>query len=467
MGLADMYKRAMAFIQKHQLLDQSKTVLAGVSGGPDSMALLHFLRSIQHIYDLRIIVVSVDHQLRGEASRDDLEYVRRTCLAWEIPFYGAPVDVFAYQKKTKLGTEVAARALRYQIFGEQMLKHQADYLALGHHGDDQAETMLMGLVRSANPSALSGIPFRRPFAEGELIRPLLGCSREEIETYCNEHQLHPRHDLTNDEPAFTRNFFRKYVMPLLKQQNPKMHTTAQHLSNVLQTDEQFLHDVAARQFTDVVTLDEITGAATFQIHDFKSFPVALQRRFYHLILNYLYDELPKDLSYIHEEQFFALLMSEQANVQIDFPGQLKIEKAYQHLYVYCPFQAARHTDFHEILPVPGKLQLPDGSVIYAEWTNDLIETTYTYICGHDQITLPLYVRTRQDGDRMQWKGLQGRKKVKDILMDEKIPLHDRDKWPIVTDTKGEILWLVGLRKGLLPYSDECAAHIKLRYVKSE
>lgn len=461
-----MYEMVMAFIQKHQLVVKSKTVLVGVSGGPDSMALLHFLRSIRYTYDLRVMAVSVDHQLRGEAAKGDLEYVRKTCLAWGIPFYGTSVNVPAYQKKAKLGTEVAARALRYQVFLEQMQKHSADYLALGHHGDDQAETMLMGLVRSANPSALSGIPLKRPFADGMLIRPLLGCSRGEIETYCEEHRIHPRRDLTNDEPTFTRNFFRKYVMPLLKQQNPKMHTTAQHLSNALQADEQFLRDAALRQFHDVVLLDETKGSAEFQIDHFKSFPLALQRRFYHLILNYLYDELPKDLSYIHEEQFFALLTNEQANVRIDFPGQLKVEKAYQKLYVHFPLQTSQNPVFHETLSVPGKIWLPDGSVIYAEWTNDATETEYTYICGGDQITLPFHVRTRRDGDRMRWRGLQGRKKVKDILMDAKIPLNDRDKWPIVTDNKGEILWLVGLKKGLPTHPGARAARIKLSYVRN-
>src|SRR5699024_1482923 len=194
-------------------------------------------------------------------------------------------------------------------------------------------------------------------------------SREEIEAYCDKHQIHPRHDHSNDDPAFTRNFFRKNVVPLLKQQNPKMHSTAQHLSNVLHADQAYLQTAARKQFAEVVAVDKVSREAEFQIHHFKSFPIALQRRFYHLILNYLYDELPKDLSYIHEEQFFALLVNKQANIQIDFPGQLKIEKAYHRLYVYFCYQAIQNPSFQETLSVPGRMQLPDGSVIVAEKTN--------------------------------------------------------------------------------------------------
>ncbi|GGB51248.1 tRNA(Ile)-lysidine synthase [Lentibacillus populi] len=460
-----MREAVMAFIKKHRLLENNRTILAGVSGGPDSMALLHFLWSIQTDYNLRIIAVSVDHQLRGAESEADLTYVKEMCEKWNIEFYGTFVDVPSYKLTRKVGTEVAARELRYQVFSEQMKKHQASYLALGHHGDDQVETMLMGLTRTANPTALAGIPVKRRFATGLIVRPLLGVSKREIETYCEQQNIIPRRDPTNEGTEFTRNYFRNKVVPLLKIQNGNIHTTVQHLSESLQADEQYLHNEASRLFDNVITMDQMKSKATLQIDHFQSHPLALQRRFYHLILNYLYDELPKDLSYIHEEQFFALLASEKANVRIDFPRELKVEKSYQMLNFYFYFDESQSFQVNETLPVPGQLTLPDGSVISTVFSNHSSEDENTYVCCKDQIVLPLHIRTRKAGDRMCWKGLNGSKKIKDIFIDEKIPVKERDNWPLVTDNKGEILWLIGLRKGQPRKQANNTSFIKICYEK--
>ncbi|MEN1966445.1 tRNA lysidine(34) synthetase TilS [Lentibacillus sp. N15] len=462
-GWVIMYQKVMAFIKNHQLLAKNKTVVVGVSGGPDSMALLHFFVSIRTLFQLRIIAVSVDHQLRGEESRGDLLYVQKKCAEWNIECYGTSVDVLAHMRKRKIGIEVAARELRYQVFAEQMNTYNADYLALGHHGDDQVETMLMGLVRSANTKALAGIPLKRPFADGMVIRPLLVAGKGEIEAYCQKHHIVPRRDPTNEESTFTRNYFRNEVIPLIKKQNHNIHTTAQHLSEALQADEQFIHQEASRLFGEVITLDETSGSAWFQIDHFQSYPLALQRRFYHLILNYLYVELPKDLSYVHEEHFFALLTTNKANIQMDFPRQLKVEKSYQTLRFYFLFYALRNIELNEALAVPGEAILPDGSMVRTEWTEDPVENEHTYVCGKDQIALPLHIRTRQDGDRMRWKGLKGSKKLKDIFIDAKIPKKERDNWPIVTDNKGEILWLIGLKKGQPRSETNATSFIKLYY----
>lgn len=459
-----MREAVTAFMNKHQLLAKQKTVIIGVSGGPDSMALLHFFESIRTSYQLQIIACSVDHQLRGEQSQADLLYVQQKCAEWDIEFFGTSVDVPAYAENKKIGVEVAARELRYRVFAEQMQKYHADYLALGHHGDDQVETMLMALVRSANVKALAGIPVTRPFACGFIIRPFLGVTKDEIETYCKKHRIVPRRDSTNDETKFTRNYFRKKIVPLIKVKNNNIHTTVQHLSNALQQDEQFLHEEAKRLFDDVVTLDQTYRSAVFQIDHFQSFPNALQRRFYHLILNYLYDELPKDLSYTHEEQFFALLLSKKANTGVDFPLHLKVEKSYQK--VYFRFHVHESQSIHETLHIPGEIRLPDGSIISAEWTDMPTWTEDTYVCGIDQIALPLHIRTRWAGDRMSWKGLNGSKKVKDIFIDAKIPPKERDKWPIVTDNNGEILWLIGLKKGQPKKQTNSASLIKLSYKNS-
>lgn len=461
-----MINSVHAFMRRHQLLRENTTVLVGVSGGPDSMALLHFLRSIREAWNLKLIAVGVDHQLRGAESLADLHYVRTVCQSWNIKFVETSIDVLSYKRDRQIGTELAAREVRYQFFAEQMESFQADYLALGHHGDDQVETMLMGLVRSANSSAFSGIPVKRDFATGQIIRPLLCVTKATIETYCRKNRITPRIDSTNLETVYTRNYFRKHVVPLLKKKNNNIHTTVQHLSETMHEDEAYLQAEANKVMKDIVEFDSESKMATVKINQYKSHAHALQRRVFHLILDYLYDAFPKDLSYVHTEQFFVLLDSEKSNVQIDFPLQLKLEKSYEKLVFYFLTQHPHNNSYHKTLDIPGETKLPDGSIIKSNFTRDNNnEAESSYFCDVEQVALPLHIRTRQPGDRMRWKGLNGSKKLKDIFIDAKIPIRDRSKWPIMVDNNDNILWLIGLKKDLPSTPTKNTTYIHFNFEK--
>lgn len=436
-----------AFMDKHDLLQPDSTVLLAVSGGPDSMALLHFFTTIRRQWRLRLVAVSVDHGLRGEESRQDVAYVEEMCRQWEIEFVGTSIDVTTYKKQERFGTQFAARELRYRYFAEQMEHYQADYLVFGHHGDDQAETMLMQLVRTADSSSFSGMPVKRDFATGRIIRPFLCLTKEQLHDYCEHHGITPRIDPSNASDDYTRNYFRHNVLPLLKSKNSNLPATIQHLSESLQADEQYLQEEAKKMTENVVKFEENPKRATFEIDQFDSHASALQRRAFHLILNYLYEELPDNLSYVHEEDFFSLVANDKSNIQIDFPRHLKLEKAYNKLIFYFQTNEPTSHAFHEVLPVPGSVWLPDGASMKATYCNEISsQDEHTYYTLASRVALPLHVRTRRDGDRMRWSGLNGSKKVKDIFIDAKIPVRKRNSWPIVTDNNGEILWIVGLKK---------------------
>ncbi|WP_156290005.1 tRNA lysidine(34) synthetase TilS [Oceanobacillus salinisoli] len=443
-----MKQSVFNFIKKHHMLQNGATVLVGVSGGADSMALLHFLYHNRQRWGLHIVAVSLDHQLRGEESRLDVEFVRDTCQEWGIPFVSDSLHVPAYKEEKGLGTEVAARELRYQFFAQQMETLQADYLALGHHGDDQIETMLMSLTRSASSTAFSGIPVKRPFSGGWIIRPFLCTTKADIEIYCKEHGITYRTDETNFDTAYTRNFFRKHLLPLIKEKNNNIHTTIQYLSETRHEDESFLQEKAKEIVREMVVLDSQKHRATFKIDAFKKQAQALQRRALHLILNYLYGDLPYDLSYMHEEAFFSLLETEKGNNRIDFPFQLRVEKSYEEVLFYFPDESTQDYSYHKILHVPGEIVLPDGAVIIsAEANHKVKQEKLSYGVNAGQVALPLHIRTRKPGDRMSWKGLNGSKKIKDIFIDEKIPISKRNSWPILVDNNDDILWLIGLKKG--------------------
>ncbi|MGF7015780.1 tRNA lysidine(34) synthetase TilS [Ornithinibacillus bavariensis] len=460
-----MKEEVLSFMAKHQLIMPHATILIAVSGGPDSMALLHFLKTIQQAYDLRLVALSVDHQLRGEESKQDLAYVEEKCREWEIEFVGTSVNVKEYKHKEHIGTQLAARKLRYQFFEEQMSRLKADYLAFGHHGDDQVETMLMRLVRTAESSSFSGIPVKRNFAGGYIIRPFLCVTKIQLEKYCQENGIIPRIDPSNEGTDYTRNFFRKNVIPLLKNKNESVHRTIQNLSETLQADEDFLQMEAQMLVEEVVQFEENPKKVMLSIEDFSARASALQRRAFHLILNYLYDDLPKDLSYVHEDHFFSLIRNDKSNAQIDFPRHLKVEKTYNKL-IFSFRQDEIASEFESVITIPGETQLPNGAKIIASFKSEIpFQDENTYVCLKDKVELPLQVRTRRDGDRMSWKGLNGSKKIKDIFIDEKIPLYERNRWPIITDNKGEIVWLVGLKKKdatAIPNKDR-SLYIHLKY----
>lgn len=442
------------FIKKHQLLKKHAKVLVAVSGGPDSMALLHYLHQRQEKWDLEIVVLSVDHQLRSEESAADLTYVEEICKQWQIPFHGTSLNVPLYEETHRVSTEVAARNMRYQYFSERMQELNGDYLALGHHGDDQVETLLMKLVRTASATAFSGIPVKRKFAGGEIIRPLLAVTKAEIEAYCQQHHVEVRTDLTNFDDIYTRNFYRNHIVPLLKDKNNNIHMTAQHLSETLHEDEMYLQKQAQTVVQEAVQFSSEKRQAEMEINLFKKYDQSLQRRAFHLILNYLYETLPNQLSYAHEEAFFKLFKQESGNAEIHFPYALVLKKAYDKLIFYFETKQLTSQPFLKTLNIPDRIPLYDGSIITVNMTkHQQAEHRLSFYIAPSEVVFPLQIRNRLPGDRMTWKGLNGTKKLKDIFIDEKIPLHERNTWPVLVDAEERVLWLIGLRKGIRKETD--------------
>lgn len=466
-----MFKHEVdTFIKRYALFKPNTTLVIGVSGGPDSMALLHYLNTIKETWSFKLIVVSVDHGLRGKESKADVAYVEAFCKAHKLAFHCVYLDVPTFKKQHKMGTQEAARKMRYSFFADQMKQHQADYLVLGHHGDDQIETVLMRLTRSSNPASLAGIPVRRPFASGEIIRPFLSVTKEAIQSYCEKNAISPRIDPSNEEDMYTRNYFRIHLLPLLKKQNPNLHRSIQKLSESITADTDYLDQQANLVMNEIVHSSNEANQASCSINLLKKYPFALQRRLFHLILNHLYDVLPSGLHYSHEEQFFDLIHSVRANVTVDLPENLHMTKSYQTLHFH--FGQEEVAQLCEYLSVPGRVSLPTG----AEVSTTVITDPRDFEQDKDRLLLQvkdleryahLFVRYRKHGDRMYVKGLDGRKKVKDIFIDKKIPLYERDKWPLVVDQQGNVLWIIGLTKGTTNDYSDGHQYIQVEYKSNE
>ncbi|HEX6922430.1 MAG TPA: tRNA lysidine(34) synthetase TilS [Bacillales bacterium] len=456
------------FIKRHHLLKKGAVVVVGISGGPDSMALLDYLESVRHSWGLTLIAASADHSLRGSESAEDLAYVESFCLDKEIIFEGRQLDVKAYRDKHGLSVQAAARDCRYHFFSDIMDKYSADFLALAHHGDDQVETMLMRQVRGSIGSARAGIPLRRPFASGKIIRPLLAVDKAAIETYCREQGINPRRDPSNESDAYTRNRFRHHVLPFLKEENPNTHTRFQLESEMLHDDHLYLEQLAKARL-DEVTIAKNAEQVTLSIKVFRDMPMALQRRLIHLVLDYLYRQIPSSLSVKHIEDVIWLLSREHPSGGLDFPLGLKAVRSYDHLIFTYKKEEDEKCAYEHRLTVPGEIRIPGGRIV-AEFAGEYHQhpdDNDGFVCDADLVRLPLRVRTRRPGDRLSPKGMKGSKKVKAIFINGKIPRDSRKSWPLVVDAEDTVLWVPGLKHSRVAHpSAETRQLIVLRFRQS-
>jgi tRNA(Ile)-lysidine synthase len=434
------------FIKKHKLLKIGDSVLIGVSGGPDSLALLHYLFRKKANFSISITVAHVDHMLRGKESYHDLLFVEEFCRQLGIDIKIARININEMMSIEGKGSEETARKYRYQFYEDTMKKYDLNKLVLGHHGDDQVETIMMRLTRGSSGKGRAGIPLRRPVSNGELIRPLLCLTKEEIEEYCSFYHLQPRRDPSNQFKEYTRNRFRMEVLPFLKKENGHVHEHFQRYSEDLLEDETFLQELTEQEMNKVwnKTNDEIK----MNITSFFEMPLPLQRRGIQLILNYLYKENPGTFTSLHIVAILELLMkSNQPSGKIDLPLGLKVTRSYQTCCFSFKKEIGSNTyefalidDGEEILPNGYTIKIQKGKYSHHFERNDMI-------CLHaNDIQLPIIVRTKRNGDRMKVKGLNGTKKVKDIFIDKKVPIDERATWPIVTDQEGTILWIPHLKK---------------------
>jgi tRNA(Ile)-lysidine synthase len=454
-----------AFLERHSFSLKGKKIVAGVSGGPDSLAMLHYLQGQREKQQLSIIVAHVDHMFRGEESYQDALFVKDYCEDLLIPFEMEQINVPELMKQTGKSAEVAGREARYEFFAKVMKESEYPYLALAHHGDDQIETILMRFTRGSTGKARAGIPFQRPFNNGTIFRPFLALTKKEIEEYCEHFHLVPRIDPSNKEDIYSRNRFRRVVLPFLKTENRHVHEHFQRFSEETQSDEAYLQELTINQMNTVITTQDEQQIA-MDINQLLEMPMPLQRRGIQLILNYLYKERPASLSAVHIDQVFSLINRQHPSGTLDFPGGLKVTRSYRNCYFQ--FNTGKPQSYYFELIEPGIIKIPGVGMIKMEFTElplpDLSRSSAIF--DRDFVPLPLTIRTRKPGDRMTLKGMPGTKKVKDIFIDHKIPLPERDNWPVVTDMDNSILWLPGLKKSAVEgIGEKAGSYIQLTYYK--
>ena len=248
-------EKVIETINKYNLINEGEKIVVGVSGGPDSICLINVLNEIRNegIINFDLVVCHINHMIREEAESDE-KFVENYCKEKQIPFYAKREKVVKVAKSKKIGTEEAGREVRYNFCNEILKKTNANKIATAHTKNDNAETVLMNLIRGSGTSGLKGI---KPIRDNIYIKPLIDISRDEIEEYCEERKLQPRHDKTNDENVYTRNKVRNILIPLIKEKfNPNIVDTIDRLSKLISKENDYLDKVTENTYKKILIKEE-------------------------------------------------------------------------------------------------------------------------------------------------------------------------------------------------------------------
>lgn len=423
------------------LIEPKSAIVIGLSGGPDSLCLLHALASIADVYDLALFPVHINHMLRLEAE-SEADRADEMCdkLDLECRIFEAPCAEIAAE--IGVSTEEAGRVLRYQIYDEvaQEIEEQGFAkdrisIALGHNADDQAETVLFRLIRGTGPHGLAGIPPLRLSEKGYVIvRPLLEIERKDIEAYIRENRLRPNIDKTNSENTYARNKIRNDLLPYLEENyNPKIKEHLRRYARLASADDNLLSDIAFGEYMNNMHVDEESGKAVIDLAVIKDDPLPVTGRVVSLTLNML--GLEHLSTYENISQLTDLIYSDKPSAGVDLPLGLRAYREYDKL-IFSTGEEEIGPD--ESLQMYARVVMkkdfaPDEDSAYAAFDFDKFSAEYPGRLGD------ICLRTRREGDYLPVKN--GSKKIQDLLVDSKVRRTARGSILMVC-IDSEVMWVL-------------------------
>ncbi|MDX1520344.1 MAG: tRNA lysidine(34) synthetase TilS [Anaerolineae bacterium] len=475
--MSDLATRVIHYCQKHSLLSPNDRIVVGVSGGPDSLCLLHVLNTVAGQFGLQVAVAHLNHQLRAEAAADQ-DFVEKISADWQLPVFVATENVTELAHRQNKSIEAAARLARYEFLYRIAVKTGARSIAVGHNADDQTETILMHLIRGSGLDGLQGmqpkVAIRRlitpPQATGAaslqedpfLIRPLLDTPRTEIEAYCHKNGLAPRRDHSNQDPTFLRNRIRHHLLPELQTYNPNFRATTRRLANIVGAEIEHLEAEVEDKWPEIVKT-ESPGKIEFDLKKWAGLTLALQRRMFRLAIKRVKGD-SKDLGFEHLEAALATISTGQTGASVPLPANLQLTISYDTLALTndtamptpnLPLGPYLLANQQVTIGIPGVTKLPDTN--WHLYTTLLDKSQVDRAGAVEQTGREAYLdarivgahpilRTRQAGDTFTPSGLEYHtKKLKDYFIDQKIPAAQRDFIPILVNQSHQILWVCGYR----------------------
>lgn len=439
-------------VNKYKLLGRKDIILAAVSGGPDSVCMLYLLAELSAEIGFKLSVFHLDHQLRGENSRQDAKFVKNLSSKLGLPCFLYSFNVQRYQRISGLSMQEAARRVRMRLMSRAAERIRANKIALGHNADDQVETIIMRILRGTGLDGLTGMGIFDSFpgrTEALIIRPLLEASREEIEQFLREGKISYRIDRSNLKPVYLRNKIRLELIPYLeKNYNPALKKGLLQMCKILSLDNSYLLKETDNIYPRLVQ-EESAGRVILKIPEIIKCDEAIQFRVIRKGLKNLKGHL-RAVEAKHVENILELIKGAGAHRGISLPGGVLAKKSYQLLELKMNEKKEIKCFTRKRLTIPGKTYVPELDMeIEAQirdkdnlpWPPDQEREAYL---DYEKLVFPLYLSLRWPGIKFQPLGMEGTKKLKDFLIDERVPLEVRDRTLLVL-SKDEIVWVAGFR----------------------
>lgn len=402
----------------------NNTIVIGCSSGPDSMCLLDLLQKKTN----KIVVCHINHNVRKESIQEE-EYLKNYCLEHNLIF-----EVMTINTYEENNFENEARKKRYAFYEETLQKYNANKLFLAHHGDDQIETILMKIARGSNLEGYAGIKKISNIKNYQIIRPLLEVTKEDIINYNKSHSITYFIDSSNTNTNYTRNRYRKNILPLLKEEDKDIHKKFLKYSNTLLEYDNYIKDLVKKNISNIYKNNTINIKELLKLDNF------LIKNTLYYILNDIYSNQNNIITEKHINNIINIIHNSKPNQKLNLPNNKIIIKEYDKLII--KDNTIKEKDYKILFNTDTTIGNIDFNII-KETDNDS-----NYICRLDSTTIrkPLYLRTRQEGDYIILKGSNNKKKIKEILIEKKLPISKRNTYPILVDKEDNIIWLPGIKK---------------------
>ena len=441
-----MLDKVVNYIKENELIQQGDQILVALSGGPDSVCLLHILYELKDKFNLNLGAIHINHMLRGEESEKDEKYIVKLCDELGIKHYVKRINIEYVAKDSNVSLEVAGRNERYKAFEEIRSKYGYNKIAVAHNANDQAETVLMRVMRGTGLEGLTGIKAKR---EDGIIRPILCLNRQEIEEYCEEKRLNPRIDASNYERIYSRNKVRLDILPYMKENfNKDIIDTLNRMALILSKDNEYIEEQSKKCYEEYCkyTNDKLIIKQDLFIKEKEAIVTRVIKRAFKEISNshqnfemkHIYDVI--DLYNRGTGKSINLtnsIIAENTYGDIIFKKKKNVKNAKEETEV--SFMKESINEEIEFKNYIIKMEVIDKEKGVEFSNNPLIK-----LFDYDKIEGRIVIRNRKDGDKMKPLGIKGTKKLKDIFINLKVPREERDIIPLIC-FDDEIAWIVGYK----------------------
>ncbi len=441
------FDRVNRTIDRYRLLERGDRLIVGVSGGVDSMVLLHLLNAWQERFDLSLIVAHVNHGFRPEESKREAELVQRESARLHLPFEYERFNVPEFQKGEGLSPQDAARRVRFQFFYDLLRKHRAQKIALGHHADDQVETMLLRLIRG---SGLQGLKGMLPVRERRVIRPLLEVWRREVESFALENKIPFLSDSSNLKWDYLRNRIRLALIPFIEEKfQPHFKETLLRTSTILREEDDYLETGAEEAYQKIV--QEAAQGLSFKWSEFQSLHRAVQWRVVRKMVERISDwgTVREDGGRADAFRVFQSLRQRSASFGLEVAHGYCVEKRYD-VVLLGKREVQSSSPFEVDLRSPGRTLIKEigKEAVVEEMGRDQFRDyngpATTALMDYEALRFPLKMRSFRPGDRFCPLGVKGTQKLKDFFIDHKVPKFERLSVPLLISEE-KIAWVAGYR----------------------